>query len=258
MKKAIFFITIFSFFVGSVQAQDDRDEMVLEMSKDSITVIVPRVNPNLLCEDTCSHIHGIDLSHYQGKVFWDIIGGDTKMSYVYLKATEGGDRQDDTYEWNIQMAHEHGLKVGSYHFYRPLTDQKRQLQNFMSMCLPEEQDLIPLIDIETTGGLSTDVFCDSLFYFLDLVEEAYRQKPLLYTGRNFYNKYLRGKIDDYKLMVAMYTDEPPMLADNRDYLIWQYTAKGSIVGVKGFVDKSRFMGNYGLRDIRFHHKFASW
>ena len=22
------------------------------------------------CEDTCTHIHGIDLSHYQGEVFW--------------------------------------------------------------------------------------------------------------------------------------------------------------------------------------------
>lgn len=41
------------------------------------------------CEDTCRHIHGIDLSHYQGNVFWETIGK-SKMAYVYLKATEGG------------------------------------------------------------------------------------------------------------------------------------------------------------------------
>ena len=26
-------------------------------------------NYNVQCEDTCSHVHGIDLSHYQGEVF---------------------------------------------------------------------------------------------------------------------------------------------------------------------------------------------
>ena len=248
MKKLIVLLTILFFFVDGTFAQDD---VLLEVSKDSITVVVPAVNPNILCEDTCSHVHGIDLSHYQGNVFWEAVGDNTKMAYVYLKATEGGDRIDAMFERNIELAHRHGLKVGSYHFYRPLTDQQKQLQNFMSQCLPGEQDLVPMIDIESTGGLSTDVFCDSLFYFLDLVEDAYHQKPLLYTGRNFYNKHLKGKIDDYKLMIAMYTDEPPVLADDRDYTMWQYTAKGRIVGVNGFVDKSRFMGKHSLREIRF-------
>lgn len=123
----------------------------------------------------------------------------------------------------------------------------------MSQCLAEEQDLIPMIDIESTGGLDTDVFCDSLFYFLDLVEEAYHQKPLLYTGRNFYNKHLLGKVDDYKIMIAMYTDQEPVVADDRDITMWQYTGKGRIVGVNGYVDKSRFMGNHHLREIRFKH-----
>ena len=205
------------------------------------------------CEDTCTHVHGIDLSHYQGEVFWHIVGDSTRMKYVYLKATEGGDRIDDTFERNIEMAHHHGLKVGSYHFYRPRTDQLKQLRNFQSQCLPREQDLIPMIDIETTSGLPTEDFCDSLFYFLDLVEEVYHQKPLIYTGRNFYNKHLLGKIDDYKLMIAMYTEEEPVVADERDIILWQYTGKGRIVGVNGFVDKSRFMGEHSLRDIRYRH-----
>ena len=238
-KKQIVLSAIFFLFAGHSWAQD--------------TLTAVTANPYLQCEDTCQHIHGLDLSHYQGNVFWETVGDKTNMAYVYLKATEGGDRIDATFERNIEMAHRHGLKVGSYHFYRPLTDQQKQLRNFMSQCLPGEQDLIPMIDIESTGGLSTDVFCDSLFYFLDLVEEAYHQKPLLYTFRNFYNRHLAGKIDDYQLMVAMYTDEPPVLADDRDYTLWQYTAKGRIIGINGFVDKSRFMGSHNLREIRFKH-----
>lgn len=211
-------------------------------------------NSNVQCEDTCSHIHGIDLSHYQGNVFWEIIGDNTKMAYVYLKATEGGDNRDDKYVRNIELAHQYGLKVGSYHFYRPKIEQQKQLENFMTQCLPGDQDLIPMIDIETTSGLRTDEFCDSLFKFIDLVEKAYKQKPLLYTFTNFYNHYLIGKINDYKLMIAQYTQREPVLRDGRDFEMWQYTGKGQINGINGYVDKSRFMGNHKLREIRFRHR----
>lgn len=205
------------------------------------------------CEDTCSHVHGIDLSHYQGDVFWETVGGNTKTAYVYLKATEGGDRIDSRYERNIDLAHRYGLKVGSYHFFRPKTALDLQLANFKAQCLPGEQDLIPMLDVETTAGLSDEAFCDSLNRFLQLMESAYHQKPLVYTGRNFYNRYLQGMIDDYCVMIALYTDEEPILEDGRDVTMWQYTGKGSIVGVNGYVDKSRFMGRHGLREIRYRH-----
>ena len=208
-------------------------------------------DPYIQCEDTCGHVHGIDLSHYQGQVFWETVGENTKTAYVYLKATEGGDRIDSYFERNIELAHRYGLKVGSYHFFRPKTELRRQLKNFMAQCLPGEQDLIPMIDVETTSNMPTDEFCDSLMTFLHMVERAYKQKPLVYTYRNFYNKHLLGKLDDYQLMIAMYTDEEPVLADERDITMWQYTSKGRIVGVNGFVDKSRFMGRHGLREIRF-------
>lgn len=205
------------------------------------------------CEDTCEHVHGIDLSHYQGEVFWETVGENTKMAYVYLKATEGGDRIDSRYERNIDLAHQYGLKVGSYHFFRPKTPLTLQLDNFKAQCLPGEQDLIPMLDVETTSGLPVEAFCDSLYRFLDLMETAYHQKPLVYTGRNFYNQYLQGVIDEYCVMIALYTDEEPVLEDGRDVTMWQYTGKGRIVGVNGYVDKSRFMGRHGLREIRYRH-----
>lgn len=205
------------------------------------------------CEDTCSHVHGIDLSHYQGEVFWEAIGDNSKMAYVYLKATEGGDRIDDKYEQNIVLAHKYGLKVGSYHFFRPKTPLKLQLENFKAQCRPSQQDLIPMIDVETKQGLSNDAFRDSLMTFLTMVEEAYHQKPLVYTGTNFYNKYMSGLMNGYKLMIAQYSSNEPVLNDGNDYMLWQYTGKGHIDGIRGYVDKSRFMGRHGLREIRYRH-----
>ena len=205
------------------------------------------------CEYTCSHVHGIDLSHYQGEVFWEAIGDNSKMAYVYLKATEGGDRIDDKYEQNIELAHKYGLKVGSYHFFRPKTPLKLQLENFKAQCRPSQQDLIPMIDVETKQGLSNDAFRDSLMTFLTMVEKAYHQKPLVYTGTNFYNRYMSGLMNGYKLMIAQYSSNEPVLNDGNDYMLWQYTGKGHIDGIRGYVDKSRFMGRHGLREIRYRH-----
>ncbi len=206
------------------------------------------------CEDTCSHVHGIDLSHYQGNVFWETVGENSKMAYVYLKATEGGNNVDSKYAQNIDLAHRYGLKVGSYHFYRPKVEQEKQLGNFMAQCRPGDQDLIPMIDIETKSGLGTDEFCDSLFKFIHLVEKAYKQKPLLYTFTNFYNNNLSGRLGGYKLMIAQYTRREPVLDDGFEFIMWQYTSKGRINGVNSYIDKSRFMGKHKLREIRFRHR----
>ena len=66
-------------------------------------------------------------------------------------------------------------------------------------------------------------------------------------------KYLQGMLDGYKLMIAMYTDEEPVLADEHEITLWQYTGKGRLTGVKGYIDKSRFMGNHSLFEIRYRH-----
>ena len=131
------------------------------------------------CEDTCNHVHGLDMSHYQGEVFWEAIGNNSKMAYVYLKATEGGTNIDKRYAQNIALAKQYGLKVGSYHFYRPTRPQVEQLRNFRYQCQAKDQDLIPMVDIETTGGLRREALVDSLHKFLLLMERAYHCKPLI-------------------------------------------------------------------------------
>ena len=231
MKRLTIFLTILFCFAMVIDTgakpkkkTKKRARTTRVVKRKKVTPPTIHENPYLVCEDTCNHVHGIDMSHYQGEVFWETVGEKTKMSYVYLKATEGGDRIDSQYERNIDLAHRHGLKVGSYHFFRPTVNLYSQLQNFMTQCLPGEQDLIPMLDVETTGKLSDREFCDSLHKFLE-----------------------------YHLMVAMYADEPPVLADKRDYIIWQYTCKGRILGVSGEVDKSCLMGDHELRELRFIH-----
>lgn len=221
-----------------------------------VSVIGIKAQYYIQCEDTCNHIHGLDMSHYQGDVWWEKVAENSnhKLNYVYLKATEGGTRIDQRYLENIAAAQRYGMNVGSYHFYRPTVPQVEQLRNFRAQCRPQDQDLIPMVDVETTSGLSSYALRDSLQKFLVLMTREYGVRPLVYTYTNFYNRHLQGALDDYKLFIAQYTTREPELRDGRDIFAWQYTGKGRINGVNGYVDKSRLMGRHSMREIRFHKR----
>ena len=192
---------------------------------------------------------GIDVSHYQGSINWDQVVDGTPISYVYLKATEGASLVDDTYERNLNEARRVGLSVGSYHFYRPNVDWKKQFDNMTSVVKMDEQDLVPIIDIEHRGSVSSDAFIADLRAFVEKVTEYYGRKPLLYTYHNFYNRYLQGEFKDYHFMIARYRSDSPTLNDGKDYIMWQYTSTGSVPGIRGHVDRSKIMGNYSLNQV---------
>lgn len=202
---------------------------------------------------TGPEIHGIDVSHYQGHINWSEISKTDMANYVYVKASEGQNLLDDKYKTNIRDSRKHGLKVGSYHFFRPNATAMSQYQNFMSVVNVKHQDLIPLVDVETMNkNISVAVFHSRLLEFCRLVTKAFHgQKPMIYTGMNFYNKYFAGypEFSQYKFMIASYLGEEPRLNNDDDYLIWQYTGHGSIRGIRGEVDQSKFRGGHYLQEI---------
>ncbi len=233
-------------------AQREPDRLAEKPERHMMAAVV-KAHPGV--SSSYAHVskEGIDVSHYQGKINWDAVAGDGKISYAYLKATEGATLVDDTYARNLSEAKRVGLKVGSYHFYRPNTDWRKQLENLSSVVKPGEQDLLPIIDIEHRGKGSEEMFLKNLRDFITQVTKIYGKKPLLYTFHNFYNRHLAGEFKDYKWMIARYRDDEPTLDDGKDYVIWQYTASGRIAGVDGNVDRSRLMGEYDLGDILLHH-----
>ncbi len=193
--------------------------------------------------------YGIDVSRYQGKIDWQTVKTDENVNYVYLKATEGASLVDVTYHYNLEEARKAGLKVGCYHFFSPTVDPETQFNNFTGVVKLEEQDLIPIIDVENCGRGSIDRFRKRLTEFLHMVEAHYGIRPIIYTSSNFYNKYLAGKYTDYKYMIARYHEEEPELTDDIKFVMWQFTANGRIAGIEGPVDRSRFMDEYHLGDI---------
>ena len=222
------------------QARPDRHSGVLNM-------------PMLSARVSSEQLHGIDVSHYQGRINWDEVAKDPNVNYVYLKATEGVNTTDDTYRYNFRECKRVGLKVGSYLFFRPRLSAKAQFQHFMSMVDTKSQDLLPVIDAEVIKGVSVRAFQTRLLELCQLFEKEYGKKPIIYTGRNFYNKYIYGntRLSTYKYFIASYTFEEPQLNGDKEYVMWQYTATGSVKGIRGDVDQSKLMGRHTLADILY-------
>lgn len=192
---------------------------------------------------------GIDVSHYQGHIDWDQVARDKNVQFVYIKATEGSDLVDSHYARNLYGARRVGIPVGVYHFFRPNVNAQWQLRNFSSTVEPWQHDLIPIVDVEKRGKVSSAQFHARLKAFLDGVERLYGVKPIIYTGVNFYAAYLHGMYRQYRFMVARYADEFPGLSEDVPIVLWQFTSKGQIDGIRGHVDRSVFLDRYTLADI---------
>lgn len=194
---------------------------------------------------------GIDVSNYQKDINWQATAEDPSIQYVYVKATEGASHRQHRYRRNIEHARQRGIKVGSYHFLSTTSPIRQQFENFISMAKPEEQDLIPLLDVETQAGWTVKQLQDSVALFMNLLEEYYGCKPMLYTNVSYFNNKLGSYFKQYPLFIARYAKNEPQLHFGAKWILWQFSDCGVINGIDEKVDLSRFNKGCSLKDITY-------
>lgn len=196
---------------------------------------------------------GIDVSKHQGTINWEELKRNAKIKFVYIKATEGSNYVDPRYKENIKNARKHGFKVGSYHYFTDLSSARMQFQNFIQNANRDEQDLIPVIDVEKRSKWTPQQLRDSVKVFADLIEDYYGCKPLIYTFETFFNKNLGKAFEKYPIFIAKYPkgQEQPNI-NGVKWVLWQFSECGRFKGVKdNLVDMSRFNKGYTIEDIMY-------
>lgn len=195
---------------------------------------------------------GIDISKHQGNINWEELKKNTKIKFVYIKATEGTDYVDPKYQENIRNARKHGFKVGSYHFLSTRSAVTTQFYNFVRTAKREDQDLLPVIDVERLKPWTPQQLRDSLKVFADLVEDYYGCKPMIYASEKFFTSNLGRAFSQYPLFIAKYSPNQPSVGYK--WVLWQFAENGLFKAVKGnggLVDMSRFGNGYGINDIAY-------
>lgn len=196
---------------------------------------------------------GIDVSNYQKDINWDATVKDSNIKYVYIKATEGASHKQHRYRRNVEHARQRGIKVGSYHFMTTTAPIQAQFENFISVVRPEEQDLVPLLDVEKKGNWSNKQLQDSVMKFAKLLEDYYGCKPMIYASSNYFNNYLGEPFKNYPLFIARYSQNEPQLSYGAKWILWQFSDRGRIEGIDALVDLSRFNKGCGVKDIAYHY-----
>lgn len=193
---------------------------------------------------------GIDVSKHQGTINWEELKKNTKIKFVYIKASEGSNHVDSKYQENIKNARKHGFKVGSYHFFRTTSSARTQAINFLQTANRDEQDLIPVIDVEENKNWSRDRLRDSVKVFVDIVEDYYGCKPMIYASETFFNRHLGLAFKEYPLFIAKYSDVSPNV--NIKWILWQFSESGKFRAVKeNLVDMSRFNKGFTIENILY-------
>src|SRR5436853_3152909 len=105
-------------------------------------------------------IHGIDVSSYQGTIYWPQVAAmqdqDVNIKFAFIKATEGLNDIDKQFKRNWQKARETNITRGAYHFFLATKSGRRQAQNFIKTVQLQPGDLPPVLDIEELYGVRAD------------------------------------------------------------------------------------------------------
>ncbi len=193
-------------------------------------------------------IHGIDIAKYQGDVDFQRVK-DAGVSFVFIKATEGGDHVDMRFRDNWEKARAAGLPRGAYHFAYWCRPMKEQAAWFIANVPNDPDAMPPVLDVEWNNDSRTcrrkvpkEEALLEMRDFLWAVEQHYGKKPIIYADYNFYKDIMAdGHFTSYPFWVRS-VKYLPNDRFNRTWSFWQYTAKGSVPGVQGDVDRNVFSG----------------
>lgn len=198
-----------------------------------------------VCMPCNYEVHGIDISHYQGKIDWELLTHNREakfpIHFIFLKATEGGDHGDDTFTQNFGQARKYGFIRGAYHYFIPKTDAHKQADFFIRTVQLAKGDLPPVLDVETTGKQSPQELKTAVKTWLDRVEAHYGVKPILYTSYKFKKRYLSDSIfNAYPYWIAHYYVDSVRYEGKWHF--WQHTDVGTVPGIEEEVDLNVFNG----------------
>ncbi len=198
---------------------------------------------------TC--VTGLDVSNWQGTVNWSQVAT-AGYSFAFLKATEGGWYIDPTYAANRVGANANGIVIGAYDFAQPSTtvgQAEAEADFFINTATPVPGDLVPVLDLETTNGLSPANLQTWVTHWLYEVYARTGQRAMIYTSPSFWSNAMGNSTwfaqNGFPLWVAHWTAAagptvPASTWAGYSWTFWQWTSSGTVPGISGRVDLDRF------------------
>lgn len=193
-------------------------------------------------------VTGVDVSHYQGTIDWTKLA-EQDIDFAFIKATEGSGHIDECFYDNWKEAEKTGICIGAYHFFSFDSDGEKQAQLYIDTVGSLNGKMAPVIDVEFYGSKESnpptkDEVVKQLGRMLEILEEHYQAKPIIYTTYRVYNSYIKDEFEENPLWIRNVYYQP-LFAIGSKWTFWQYTDTAVLEGYKGtekYIDMNVFRG----------------
>jgi GH25 family lysozyme M1 (1,4-beta-N-acetylmuramidase) len=204
-------------------------------------------------------LRGLDVSHWNHGIHWRRVRA-SGQRFAILKASEGRRITDPTYARNRRRALKAGLVVAAYHFALPDRhgrDAIIEADHFLKVARMRPGDIVPVLDLETSGDLRRHHLIRWTWRWLREVERRTGVKAMIYTGADRWQHEMRNTQRfakaGYPLWLAHWTHRKPDVPAHdwggHGWTFWQHTACGRVPGIRKCVDLDRYRGTE-LRPVR--------
>ncbi len=215
-------------------------------------------NPQVPPEDTDSSeitdvgLKGIDVSYAQGTIDWSEVKKHG-VNFAFIRASRGyissekPMAEDTFFDYNITGAVNNGINVGVYHYlYASTVSQAKKEAKFFISTIDKYKGKITypvVLDVEEAyqAKLGKKTLTKIVKAFLDEIKAA-GYYPMLYSNKTWLTDYLDMKqLSEYDVWLAQWNTVPTY---SGPFGIWQYSCKGIVGGIKGYVDLNISYKNY--------------
>jgi GH25 family lysozyme M1 (1,4-beta-N-acetylmuramidase) len=186
---------------------------------------------------------GIDLSSFQPSFDWAAEKG--RISFAFIKATEGMTVIDPEFAANWQAAKAMGIVRGAYHFAHPRNGAANDSRAFVDTVRAhglQSGDLLAL-DLETSDGLGPQQVAEYARNWCTDVQRATGHTPIVYTFLSFAEEGNCTGLGHYPLWIA----EPSAPAGRpvvpRPWTTWKFHQFGTTQVGTNTVDVNVFNGD---------------
>lgn len=200
-------------------------------------------------EDGVTVKTGIDVSKFQGDINWSKVKKDG-IEFAFIRCGYRGYEtgkivEDEKFEDNIKGCNEVGLDAGVYFFTEAISEAEGIEEAEYVLNLLEEYEVsvqLPIVvDLEQSANVSksrtTNISQEDrtkiIIAFCERIKEA-GYEPMIYGNLKSHMRMTDiHELEGYKKWFAYY--RTPLRYPYK-FDIWQYTAAGSVDGIKGDVD----------------------
>lgn len=203
---------------------------------------VPKYDSVSVSDSAKPTLYGVDLSSNQGAVDFAKVK-QSGISFVILRSTLKNGNPDPRFEQYYEQAHEADLPVSVYK-YSYATSPAQSFQEAVSVIKLLNGRLCTVwLDVEDSAqikAIGKAGLTNVINAFMDYcIASGYDVG--IYCNLNWYKNYISADLKKkYKFWIARYGKNNGNLEEqyrpNVGEAIWQYTSKGIVNGINGFID----------------------